>query len=96
MALSGAFKLVPDEPGNIVVVICCDSAFKYASSVVKYLPGLSARELKSAAPRNALLDKMVENGRCNPDLTIDIEAAHTQWQEGAASVMGAYTEKRSQ
>ena len=87
MALSGAFKLVPDEPGNIVVVIFCDSAFKYASSVVKYLPGLEARELKSAAPRNALLDKMVENVRGNPDLTIDVEAAHAQWQEGTSSVI---------
>ena len=87
MALSGAFKLVPDEPGNIVVVIFCDSAFKYASSVVKYLPGLEARELKCAAPRNALLDKMVENVRGNPDLTIDVEAAHAQWQEGTSSVI---------
>ena len=34
IALAGAFKLVPDEPGNVVVVIFCDSAFKYASSVV--------------------------------------------------------------
>jgi cysteine synthase/rhodanese-related sulfurtransferase len=87
MALSGAFKLVPDEPGNIAVVIFCDSAFKYASSVVKYLPGLAASELKSAAPRNALLDKMVENVRGNPDLTIDVDAAHAQWREGTSSVI---------
>ena len=87
MALAGAFKLVPDEPGNVVVVVFCDSAFKYASSVVKYLPGLSAGEVKSGAPRNALLDKMVENVRGNADLTIDVDAAHVEWQDGKSSVV---------
>ncbi len=80
MALAGAFELVPDEPGNLVVVIFPDSAFKYASSVVKHLPGLEARTAKPAAPRNALLDTMVENVRGNADLTIDVDAAHAQWQ----------------
>ena len=87
MALSGAFKLVPDEPGHIAVVIFCDSAFKYASSVVKYLPGLAAAELKSATPRNALLDTMVENVRGNTDLNVDVDAAHVQWQDGKSSVI---------
>lgn len=87
MALSGAFKLVPDEPGNIAVVVFPDSAFKYASSVVKYLPGLTPREFKRATPRNALLDKMVENVRGNSDLTIDVDAAHAQWQDGKSSVI---------
>ena len=80
MALAGAFELVPDEPGNLVVVIFPDSAFKYASSVVKYLPGLEAGTPKPAAPRNALLDAMVENVRGNAELTIDVDAAHEQWQ----------------
>ncbi len=80
MALVGAFELVPDEPGNLVVVIFPDSAFKYASSVVKYLPGLESGTAKPAAPRNALLDTMVENVRGNADLTIDVDAAHDQWQ----------------
>ena len=87
MALSGAFKLVPDEPGNVVVVIFCDSAFKYASSVVKHLPGLAAGESKGGAPRNALLDKMVQNVRGNADLTIDVDAAHVQWQDGKSFVI---------
>ena len=87
MALSGAFKLVPDEPGNIVVVIFCDSAFKYASSVVKHLPGLVAEHAKGEAPRNVLLDKMVENVRVNTDLTIDVDAAHEQWRDGKLSVI---------
>ena len=87
MALSGALRLVPDAPGNVVVVIFPDSAFKYASSVVKYIPGLTAEEVKSASPRNALLDKMVENVRGNPDLTIGVDAAHAQWQDGKSSVI---------
>ena len=87
MALSGAFKLVPDEPGNIVVVIFCDSVFKYASSVVKYLPGLVAEKVQGRPPRNALLDKMVENVRGNTDLTINVDAAHAQWQNGTLSII---------
>jgi len=87
MALSGAFKLVPDEPGNVVVVIFCDNAFKYASSVVKYLPGLSAEESKGSAPSNTLLDKMVENVRGTADLTIDVDAAYVQWKDSKSSVI---------
>ena len=87
MALAGAFELVPDEPGNLVVVVFPDSAFKYASSVVRHLPGLEAGEVKGGAPRNALLDKMVENVRGNADLTIDVDAAHALWQNSKPFVM---------
>ena len=80
MALCGAFELVPDAPGNVVVVIFPDSAFKYASSVVKHLPGLVAAEAKTAAPRNPLLDTMVENVRGNAALTVSVDDAHAQIQ----------------
>lgn len=40
MALAGAFKLVPDEPGAVCVVIFPDNAFKYSSSFRKHLPWL--------------------------------------------------------
>ena len=79
MALAGAFELVPDELGNVVVVIFPDSAFKYASSVVKHLPGLVDIEAKPAAPPNALLDRMRENVRGNAGLTFDVDAAHEHW-----------------
>ena len=85
MALRGAFELVPDEPGNLVVVIFPDSAFKYASSVVRHLPGLAAGPAK--APRNALLDQMVENVRGNADLTIDVDAARAQLHNGKPFLM---------
>lgn len=49
MALAGAFKLVPDEPGAICVVIFPDNAFKYSSSFKKHLPELFPPE-KAAAP----------------------------------------------
>jgi len=42
MALAGALKLVPDEPGVVCVVVFPDNAFKYASSMRKHLPGLFA------------------------------------------------------
>lgn len=38
MALAGAFKAIPDEPGNIVVVIFPDDVFKYASSFQRHFP----------------------------------------------------------
>src|SRR6185295_791345 len=50
MALAGAFKLVPDEPGNICVVVFPDNAFKYASSFRKHLPELFPPEPGQAAP----------------------------------------------
>jgi len=87
MALCGAFELVPDELGSVVVVVFPDSAFKYASSVVKYLPGLTAEEPKTATPRNSLLDTMVENVRGNTDLNVDVDAAHVQWQNEKSSVI---------
>ena len=80
MALAGAFEMVPDEPGNIVVVVFPDSAFKYASSVVKHLPGLEAPGTTKSAAANPLLERMRENVRGNAELTIDVDNAHEQWQ----------------
>ena len=40
MALAGAFKQVPDEPGAVCVVIFPDNAFKYTASFRKHLPEL--------------------------------------------------------
>ena len=38
MALAGAVRLVPDEPGVVAVVIFPDNIFKYASSVCRHFP----------------------------------------------------------
>ena len=87
MALFGAFRLVPDAPGNLVVVIFPDSAFKYASSVVKHLSGLVAAGVKKEASRSPLLDTMVENVRGNVELTISVDDAHAQFQTGGPFVI---------
>ena len=81
MALAGAFEVVPDEPGNVVVVIFPDSAFKYASSVVKHLPALVPQaQAGNGAGRSPLLERMRENVRGNSELTIDVDDAHEQWR----------------
>jgi cysteine synthase/rhodanese-related sulfurtransferase len=81
MALAGALAIIPDVPGNRVVVMFPDNAFKYASSVVSHLAGLgtpAAPTVKSR--REELLDAMIEHTRHNPHLTIDVETAHEQWE----------------
>jgi cysteine synthase/rhodanese-related sulfurtransferase len=50
MALAGAFKLVPDVPGAICVVMFPDNAFKYSSSFRKHLPELFPPEPGQAPP----------------------------------------------
>jgi len=80
LALAGALEAIPDEPGNRVVVVFPDSAFKYASSVVKHLAGLGAAPSPTKSKRDELFDAMVENARRNPDLTIELESAHELWE----------------
>ncbi|MEE2636819.1 MAG: pyridoxal-phosphate dependent enzyme [Acidobacteriota bacterium] len=80
MAVAGAFARVPDEPGNVVVVIFPDSAFKYASSVVKHLPTLAPAKAGNGAGRSPLLERMRENVRGSAELTVDVDVAHEQWE----------------
>ena len=66
MALAAAFKLVPDEPGVVAVVIFPDNIFKYASSIVRHFPQLAPAEKPGAASgapsaHEQLFDAMVEN-----------------------------------
>jgi cysteine synthase/rhodanese-related sulfurtransferase len=71
MALAGALKLIPDEPGVIAVVIFPDNIFKYASSVCRHFPELCpppAAGAGGAAPASAapsaheqLFEQMIEN-----------------------------------
>ncbi|MDA1091695.1 MAG: pyridoxal-phosphate dependent enzyme [Acidobacteria bacterium] len=87
MALAGIFDVVPDEPGNVVVVIFPDNAFKYASSFVKHLPGMGAPGAPTATAASPLLDRMRENVRGNPELTVSVDEAHTQWQRDKPFVL---------
>ncbi len=74
MALAGAFKLVPDEPGAVVVVMFGDSIFKYMSSIRKHLPEL----FKSAKPEGGAISSnlanIVEFARSSADVIAPTEA----------------------
>jgi cysteine synthase/rhodanese-related sulfurtransferase len=64
LALAGAFKLVPDEPGVVAVVIFPDNIFKYASSVCRHFPELCPPAGGSAAApgkHDQFVESMVEN-----------------------------------
>ncbi len=65
MALVGALRMVPDEPGNVLVVIFPDDIFKYASSICRHFPALcpSTQDAASAAPsaHEQLFAEMIEN-----------------------------------
>jgi len=86
MALAGALKAIPDEPGNVVVVIFPDSIFKYASSILGNLTDLGTAP-SSGTKREQLLDSMVENARVNSHLAIDIDEAHDLWKEQSPVVI---------
>jgi cysteine synthase/rhodanese-related sulfurtransferase len=77
MALAAAFKLIPDEPGNVVVVIFPDNIFKYASSVIRHFPDLAppeATEATSSGPSKdeQFLAEMLENLK-NPHDTVKVK-----------------------
>lgn len=64
MALAGAIRLVPDEPGVVAVVIFPDNIFKYASSVCRHFPDWCAASGTGAAGPSAgeqLLARLLEN-----------------------------------
>jgi cysteine synthase/rhodanese-related sulfurtransferase len=65
MALAGALKMIPDEPGTMAVVIFPDNVFKYASSFQRHFPQIcpgDKREDNSAPSKNDLfLAELMEN-----------------------------------
>ncbi len=85
MALVGALKLIPDEPGNIVVVIFPDNIFKYASSVMRHFPDLAPPqkdEAADAAPskNDLFVDELLENLK-NPYDSIRVKDLNDQLSE---------------
>ncbi len=84
MNLAGAFKMLPDEPGTVAVVIFCDNIFKYASSVVRHFPELrspnDAKQDNSAPSKNEqFLADMIENLK-NPHDTIRVKDLNEKLQ----------------
>jgi len=73
MALVGALALVPDEPGNLVVISFPDNIFKYASSVMRHFPYLMPKEESGGgngqSENDIFVQRMIENLK-NPHDTI--------------------------
>lgn len=80
MALAGALKLVPDEPGVLCVVIFPDNAFKYASSMKKHLPELFSGSKDTSGDPN--LVNVLQFAKESPD-NIDLADAQARVAQGA-------------
>jgi cysteine synthase/rhodanese-related sulfurtransferase len=85
MALAGAFKLVPDEPGAVCVVMFPDNAFKYTSSFKKHLPELfpaAASAAPAPSPATDVLQSIQALAQNSPDIVAP-EEAETLVRRGA-------------
>ncbi len=89
MALTGALKLIPDEPGVVVVVIFPDNVFKYTTSLRKHLPHIYGKEEGGTATERgaagAIADAIVQLARRSRDV-IDVGEMETLVDKGAAIV----------
>jgi cysteine synthase/rhodanese-related sulfurtransferase len=65
LALAGALRVLPDEPGVVAVVIFPDNIFKYASSVCRHFPDLCpAQDAPSPVGTgryDQIMEEMLEN-----------------------------------
>ncbi len=74
MALAGAFEMIPDEEGLVVVVLFPDSIFKYTESVMRHLPEVfpatkqTAPSSDTLTSEELLLRTMLENARGSSDV----------------------------
>ena len=97
MALAGALKMVPDEPGTLLVVIFPDNVFKYASSVMRHFPSLFPQAQAAPSPaaeRNArLYEEMVAHAKTSRD-AVDVTAARTMIDSGGAFVLDVRTPEK--
>lgn len=85
MALVAALKGVPDEPGNVCVVVFPDNAFKYITSFQKHLPELFPSIAPPTAPSlpfSAQLEAAASFAASSPDV-IDPAQAHALVAAGA-------------
>lgn len=82
MALAGALKTIPDEPGLIVVVVFPDNVFKYASSFQRHFPYICPGDQKDGAnsgpsKSDIFLDEMMENLK-NPHDSVRVKELSEQ------------------
>lgn len=87
MALAALLKAVPDEPGNIAVVMFPDNAFKYMTSYPKHLPELfpQAAPAPSAIPFSEQLEAAVGFAENGPDVVTAHQAQ--KLMEGGATLL---------
>ncbi len=83
LALAGALRAVPDEPGVVAVVIFPDNAYKYLSSFRRHLPDLFPPEPAAAppAPSNPFaqhLESAFRLAQAGPDVIDAATAASLQ------------------
>jgi cysteine synthase/rhodanese-related sulfurtransferase len=78
LALAGALRAIPDEPGVVAVVVFPDNAFKYMSSFRRHLPDLFPPEPSApavaASPFQQHLDAAFAFAKSGPDV-IDVHQA---------------------
>lgn len=83
MALVGALRTLPDEPGVVAVLIFPDNVFKYASSVQRHFPQIcpAAEESDGKGPskNDQFLSMMVENLK-NAHGSVRASELHAQMQ----------------
>ncbi len=85
LALAGALRAVPDEPGVVAVVVFPDNAYKYSSSFQRHLPDLfPADDIPEVAPQNpfaAHLEAAFEFAKTGPD-NVDVYQAKRLHDQG--------------
>jgi len=85
MALVGALRLIPDEPGLTVVVIFPDNIFKYASSIQRHFPYVCPPDKKDdgsgPSKNDQFVSMMLENLK-NPYDTVSVKDLTTKLQNG--------------
>jgi len=90
MALAGALKMVPDAPGNVLVVIFPDNIFKYASSVMRHFPELfpaaSAQAPGVSDVDAKLYSEMVKSAKTSRD-AVPVDVARTMVGDGKTMVI---------
>ncbi len=83
MALAGALRTIPDEPGTIVVIVFPDNIFKYASSMQRHFPhicpGDKKKDTDAPSSNDHFLTMMLENLK-NPYDSIKADDLHEQLQ----------------
>lgn len=84
MALVGALRMVPDEPGTMAVIIFPDNVFKYASSFQRHFPYICPEEDNKqgagSSKNDQFLTLMMENLK-NPYDTVRVDDLNRRLQE---------------